>query len=842
MASLEDISQATKIPDNEGDKRVGRVSEVEKAGDGSSPVEEVVETETVVESKFDGSHGLVDNEKVKNGVLGFAKDRAANTVAKMNDISGGDEKNGEFVVTGSPINVNGVGNIDEKQRKGGEKCLEAFVDANGQNQGINNGEKRQDLDSIFRVGDFVWGKIKSHPWWPGQIYDPQDASDFAVKHSQEGRLLVAYFGDGSCSWCLPSQLEPFVENFNRFSTESSTKSFQNALHCTVNDVGRLVEQSMTCKCVPPVKIDGLAQKLVSNAGVREGVVVPEVEIGRINIPKYEPAQILEKMMNYGKLSSFDSLLDLALVRSWLSAFYHARGGHKLPMYREPVCIEGLEDKNKPMKEIASSEDFSVPIEVPILGPREDFWLSSPEVNKSQASADDKIYHRRKQKSVAELLGENNGAGSKSSKRGKVKAEKDVEKKTELGKGRAGKKRKLEDFDGDKSENEVKKGPSSGKPKEIEVGVDEIISGDELEKIISSPRERKRSKYLSPPYTDPSFSLSSFGSKAKSESGSKSTKLVDEAFDEELPIAQLKDLEPSKKWSFAASDVDLQVDELLSEVQFAAVDPLYLSKKGSLDPVCAFMSAVRKSTYLQGSDNEIFQKSKTGGKKRKSFKEQENEIAPKKAILADDTKMPKPVKKHEGKKSDKPKVKKSSDFSRAKNSVETNSEGSASTCLIVTFTPGFPLPSKEEILGLFGKFGSLNENETNVLTEFQAVRIVYTNESDAEKAFTSSVKESPFGIDNVNYWLQHSSAASKSGPLIFPQTSDKSGSSQEVDDFMMDFRAVGQKLEIMTAILENYHPKFSTEEKSGLKEDIKQLMENVEAMSDKVRVMAENTTS
>ncbi|CAA0828522.1 Tudor/PWWP/MBT superfamily protein [Striga hermonthica] len=838
MATLEDV----------GDKSVGKVSDFEKVRDGTSAVDDVVETEK--ESKFDGSHCFVDTEKVKNGVLGFAEDPGTNSGAKMNDTFGGGEKKGEFVVTGSPINANGVGNDDEKQIKSEEKCLEAIVDANGQKQGTNNGEKREDLDSTFRVGDFVWGKIKSHPWWPGQIYDPQDASEFAVKHSQEGRLLVAYFGDGSCSWCLPSQLVPFVENFNRFSTESSTKSFQNALHCAVNDVGRVVEQSMTCKCVPPVKIDGLARQLVSNAGVREGVVVPEVDIGRINVPKYEPAQILEKMTSYGKSNSFDSLLDLALVKSWLSAFYHAKGGHKLPMYREPVYIEGLEDKNEPTKEAASSEDFSVPIEVPILGPREDYWLSSPEVNKSQASADDKIYHRRKQKSVAELLGENNGAGSKSHERVKVKAEKDVGKKAELGKGRAGKKRKVEDLGGDKTENnEVKKGPSSGKPKEIEVGVGgEDISGDELEKIISSPRERKRSKYLSPPYTDPSFSLSSFGSKSKSESG-KSSKLVDEASDEELPIAQLKDLEPSaqtvkgeKKWSLAASHVDLQVDELLSEVQFAAVDPLYLSKKGSLDPVCAFMSAVRKSTYLQGSDHEVFHKSKTGGKKRKSFKEQENEIAPKKAKSADNTKMPKPVKMHEGKKSDKPKVNKSSDFSRAKNSVEMNSEGSASTCLIVTFSPGFPLPSKEEILELFGKFGSLNENETDVLTESQAVRIVYTNESDAEKAFTSSVKESPFGIDNVNYWLQHSSAASKSGPLIFPRTSDKSGSSQQVDDFMMDFRAVGQKLEIMTAILENYHPKFSCEEKSGLKDDIKQLMENVEAMSDKVRVMAENTTS
>ncbi|MCI64513.1 PWWP domain protein, partial [Trifolium medium] len=26
-----------------------------------------------------------------------------------------------------------------------------------------------DEKSEFSVGDFVWGKIKSHPWWPGRV-------------------------------------------------------------------------------------------------------------------------------------------------------------------------------------------------------------------------------------------------------------------------------------------------------------------------------------------------------------------------------------------------------------------------------------------------------------------------------------------------------------------------------------------------------------------------------------------------------------------------------------------------------------------------------------------------
>ncbi|CAA0820194.1 Tudor/PWWP/MBT superfamily protein [Striga hermonthica] len=715
-------------------------SGVRFSANGFAVTKKVVETETVAESVIDSSPVFVTMEKEEKGVC-------------VND-----------VVMGFPVNLNGVvnktGNLKEGKKKG---AAEANLDANGKKQRNNNAEKNRD----FHVGDFVWGKIKSHPWWPGQIYDPKDASEIAVKHSQEGRLLVAFFGDGSCSWCSPSQLVPFVDNFKRMSNGSSSKSFHNAIHCALNDLARLVELSVTCECVPLDKRDGLARPIVSNAGIRKGVLVPNVEIGRINVPNYGSTHVLDKLMSFAKCDSFDSFLELAVLKCWLSAFYRSRGGQKLPVYQEPVWIEGLEDKNKSVKDL-SGEDFSVPIAVPILGP---------------------------QKSVAELMG---------------------------------KRAKESILDEGKSEDRVKNGSLSRKQKENEVGEGENISCDEIQ-MIYSRRERKKSKYLSPPYTNPSVSLANFGSNMKSGSDkstkrdhsnvkSRSDKSVDdEAFDGELTTAQLKDLDTSnQKSSFLSSDVYLQGDELLSEVP---VNPLYLSKKNSLDPICSFISAIRRSAYFQ-----------TGGKKRKTLKNQENGDTPKKAKKsADDSKMPKAVKKKsEGRKA------------RAENSAK-NFEGSASTCLIVTFSPRFPLPNKEQIVRLFGKFGRLNEKETKVFAESHAIRIVYTKESDAEIAFILSVRESPFDVENVNYWLKHSSSGGKqSEPLISARAYVKPCSSQPVDEFMVDVRAIRQKLEIMSAILENYHPKFLSEEKSGLKDDVKQLMENVETFSDKVQLMAENT--
>ncbi|KAK4417779.1 hypothetical protein Salat_2190600 [Sesamum alatum] len=636
------------------------------------------------------------------------------------------------------------GNGDEKFSASGRNC--SYAGVNGDEKGYGNGEKSEDCDHGFRVGDFVWGKIKCHPWYPGQIYDPKDASDFAVKHSQEGRLLVAFFGDGSCSWCLPSQLVPFVENFQEMSVDSTSKSSLNAVQRAVNEIGRLLESEMTCKCIPVEMRDGLARPVAANAGVKAGVLVPEVDIHRLSIPQYEAADILAELVRLSRGVCSDSVFEVAVLRSWLCAFYRAKGGYKLPVYLEPLPIEGMEDKNKNVAALA--DDFSVPIEVPILRPMEDD-LTSPTVNhtaKSQPSSDDKIYHRRKQKSVAELMGEKTTVKSKSRKKATLKEEKDARKPTSSLKrkknnekeggggepssltGKMGKKRqaevsespKLEDDDtvlidaensGAGAVNCVKK----GKPKEIEVDVIANTSGTKEETDeVSTPRERKKSKYLSPPYTNPSWSTIENLSSKKERETNKVTKTdrlgehtvkasgdhcrsppvaisVDNASEGELPDNEINGLSSSannshpkvkndSKMTFPVTDVDVPVNELLSEVQFAAVDPLYLSKEGSLDTVWAFVSALRSSTYLRGPDYKIYQKCKRG-RKRKS-------------------------------------------------------------------TP--------------------------------------------------------------------------------------------TDDVMLDVQVIMRKLEIMTAILENYHSKFSPEEKSSLKDEMKRLMENVETASEKVRVMAEST--
>ncbi|KAL1531645.1 PWWP domain-containing protein 6-like [Salvia divinorum] len=819
MASLEDVAEAKIVSDEPGSEM--GVSDAEPKGDRTKVLNlrkcDAVVSEQVVESEV-----IVESSVNVNGSEGeFGKSC--------------DENDGNV--------ENSLEEMRDCKPTGGEQL--DVMDVDGCEGGA--GDTMDDKEDGFRVGDFVWGKIKSHPWWPGQVYDPEDASEFAMARKQEGRLLVAFFGDGSCSWCSLSQLVPFVDKFSEMSRDSSSKSFLNAVQTATDEVGRLMELEMTCKCVPEEKRESLVKPEVINAGLRAGVVVPEVDVCRLSLPEYEPADVLDRVAQLAKVVSVGDALDLAVLRSWLSAFCYFTGGRTLTVYHEPFDIEGLEEKNRDVN--GTGDGLGVPVEVPVLGPQDDDWLSSPTARSvnSQVPSESKVLHRRKQRSVAELMGENKNV--KPDKEGT-----DVEKSTTTRKrkkdneqpsstAKRGKKRKAEvslfPMITDAKDDGANRGKLSRKPKEIDVSTaEEAYEARDDSDTVSTPRERKRSKYLSPPYTNLAWrlgsssfkSLSSFKSVAQVENG-EATKtggeLTETATSQPIsmdngPTGSVSDtrsqtVKDGKKLSFPVSDVDVPVNELLLEIQRAALDPFYLSKKGSLDTVWAFVSALRSSTYLHGSDYKIYLKRQSalsqlrivsnGRAEEKTANRSPEENTP----IA--SKTPKKTKKS---------------ASVAKSSVESE-KGRTLPCLTLSFTPGFPLPSKKLVVGLFGKFGSLSAKKTKVEKDSHSIRVVYTKDSDAEAAFESSSSTCPFGSENVSYSLQRCPAGSKSRP-------------PEAGGLVSDLSTIKQKLEITTAIVENYCSRFSSEEESGLKDEMKLLMEKTETVGEMVRVIAEKSTS
>ncbi|CAA3001148.1 Hypothetical predicted protein [Olea europaea subsp. europaea] len=122
--------------------------------------------------------------------------------------------------------------------------------------------------------------------------------------------------------------------------------------------------------------------------------------------------------------------------------------------------------------------------------------------------------------------------------------------------------------------------------------------------------------------------------------------------------------------------------------------------------------------------------------------------------------------------------------------------------------------------MFSKFGSLNEKDTNLLMDSNAVQVEYVKNSDAEKAFRSSVNKDLFGSAILNGSIQHSSV-----------TPERPDSLQLADDVISDMGFINQKLEMMSSVLENCNCKISPE-RSRLKDAMKHLLEKVGTTAEK----------
>lgn len=115
--------------------------------------------------------------------------------------------------------------------------------------------------SKFREGDMVWAKVKSHPWWPGQVYNPAFASAMARSKRKSGHMLIAFFGDSSYGWFIESDLVPFEPNYVQKSKQSTSRTFTKAVEESVDELGRRAALGLTCPCrnssyFKPAKVKG----------------------------------------------------------------------------------------------------------------------------------------------------------------------------------------------------------------------------------------------------------------------------------------------------------------------------------------------------------------------------------------------------------------------------------------------------------------------------------------------------------------------------------------------------------------------------------------------------------
>ncbi|KEH42283.1 putative non-specific serine/threonine protein kinase [Medicago truncatula] len=171
-------------------------------------------------------------------------------------------------------------------------------------------------EANYRVSDLVWGKVRSHPWWPGQIYDPLVASEKAKKQRKENCYLIAYFGDQTFAWNDTSMIKPFHKHFSEMEKQSDMENFRHAVDCALEEASRRVEFVLSCPCMPGETYPELKTKVIAN-----------------NAASFEPMELVNfvKSLAQSPLTEFDRL-DFVSACARLSAFYRSKGYSQLPEF------------------------------------------------------------------------------------------------------------------------------------------------------------------------------------------------------------------------------------------------------------------------------------------------------------------------------------------------------------------------------------------------------------------------------------------------------------------------------------------------------------------------------
>ncbi|KAL2490549.1 Tudor/PWWP/MBT superfamily protein [Abeliophyllum distichum] len=169
-----------------------------------------------------------------------------NEEAKFGDVSRGSLQNQASSST-SKVHDSETSKKTDMRKKtstvvaGYNAMLSAFDEFEGKGKG-------EAVGHCYEIGDLVWGKVKSHPCWPGHIYNEAFASPSVRRTKHEGQLLVAFFGDSSYGWFYPAELIPFEENFVKKSSQTLSRPFSKAVEEAVDEVSRRRSLGLACRC------------------------------------------------------------------------------------------------------------------------------------------------------------------------------------------------------------------------------------------------------------------------------------------------------------------------------------------------------------------------------------------------------------------------------------------------------------------------------------------------------------------------------------------------------------------------------------------------------------------
>ncbi|KAL7253010.1 hypothetical protein ACSBR1_007518 [Camellia fascicularis] len=622
-------------------------------------------------------------------------------------------------------------------------------------------------DGEFSVSDLVWGKVRSHPWWPGQIFDPADASEKAMKHHKRDSFLVAYFGDRTFAWNEASLLKPFWTNFSQIEKQSNSETFQNAVSCALEEVSRRLELGLACSCIPKDAYDNIESQIVENTGICEESSRRYGVDKSTGVSSFKPANLLECIRALAQSPSAGAdRLELLVAKAQLLAFSRLKGYCRLPEFQ--FCGELLEN-NADSSQLGEVIDHAPPNGEQIFSSKGRLTNENRSSHKRKHNLKD-MYPRKKERSMSELMGDE--ASSPDGEDGSDWKDSSM----------SGKKRKGIDFISDASEMQDKrisfyaaKVSTTATP----IPKPSFKVGECIRRVASQ-------------LTGSPLILKSNSGKFQKDDGSSEAPV---GFDLHTP-------DNSQGGRMVLPMEYSSLDGMLSQLHLAAEDPT--KGRDFLTTIITFFSGFRNSISLghySGRQNSSTGK-QGGGRKRKAshgiigspedfeFDDVNDSYWTDRIIQNNSEEQPSgDGQNREGEYQlmafdpDKPVKSNRRSYSRKRYSngnhemameepmgyIEERRQENLPTELILNFSEGDYIPSEVNLNKIFRRFGPLKESETEVDLETSRARVVFKKCSDAEVAFSSAGKFNIFGQTIVNYELSYSPSISfRSLPLATSQ--------------------------------------------------------------------------
>ncbi|KAI5575177.1 hypothetical protein BDE02_10G193600 [Populus trichocarpa] len=613
-----------------------------------------------------------------------------------------------------------------------------------------------DNEGEFSVSDLVWGKVRSHPWWPGQIFDPSDASEKAMRYHKKDCYLVAYFGDRTFAWNEASLLKPFRSHFSQVEKQSNSEVFQNAVDCSLEEVSRRVELGLACSCLPKDAYDEIKCQVVENTGIRPEASTRDGVDKDMSADLFQPDKLVDYMKALAQSPSGGAnRLEFVIAKSQLLAFYRLKGYSELPEYQ--FCGGLLEKSDALQFEDGSIDHTSAVYEDhgQISSGEEILQTQRGSSHKRKHNLKDSIYPRKKERNLSDLISDSwDSVGDEIGSDGKANS---------MLVSPSGKKRKGSDtFADDAYMTGRRKTISFAKVSSTALKPSFKI-GECIQRVASQMTGSPSILKCNSPKVDGS-------SDGLVGDGSDASFLHSED-------AEIKRIIVPTEYS--------SLDDLLSQLHLTAQDPL--KGYGFLNIIISFFSDFRNSLVMDQHD-------KVSGKRKTShssggfpetfeFEDMNDtywtdrviqngseEQPPRKSRKRDNLFVPVVLDKPSGRSNSRKQYSDSNyDVSAQKPAGYVDEKAPAE--LVMHFPVVDSVPSEISLNKMFRRFGPLKESETEVDRDTNRARVIFKRCSDAEAAYGSAPKFNIFGPILVNYQLNYSISVPFKTPPLFQDEED-----------------------------------------------------------------------